>query len=65
MLGEHRQVLADLLWARAQNIINDSMTNDHQSEHQTDQLMSKSSFSEIEIDNLNRYFKEIRTVEDI
>ena len=23
MLGEHRQVLADLLWARAQKIIND------------------------------------------
>jgi len=93
MLGEHRQVLADLLWMKAQKMINDlngdGAQSDSDIDSQTDDSgvkkgqveqegsskpeektkMSENSksrtISEEDIEKLNRYFHDIRSLEDI
>jgi hypothetical protein len=60
MLGEHRQVLADILWERAQEMFNDFTG---------DKIEGSEDVEMTEVDqkktNLNRYLHELKTLEDV
>jgi len=62
MLGEHRPVLADLLWARAQNFMqyfNKAATEESQG------MQVSGKLTEDQIAEIHNYLKEIKTPEDI
>jgi hypothetical protein len=59
MLGEHRQVLADILWDRAQDMFNDFGDKKEESE---DVEMSEVDQKK---NNLNRYLHELKNLEDV
>lgn len=60
MLGEHRNVLSEMLWGRAEKIINDLQVLERQAS--PEQI---TTYSEEQLQTLNKYFHEIKALEDI
>ena len=62
MLGEHRPVLADLLWDHAQKLI---QNNQMVSAENPTEANSNGRMTEDQITEIQKYISEIKTPEDI
>lgn len=69
--SQRQQVIADLLWMKAQTLINETlMRHSVKVEKVDDHMMAEEdqkagNFSEAEISKLSKYFNEIKSLEDI